>query len=138
MSSAGTVYLETAANGAKGGEIIVRNDGCVDNDLTVTPIPAMTLGDVASDFTHRASLTIADCGRVLLNANLAKMSELTMSVDAKLDLNGKTLTVGRAKYNGKAVSAGTYTADSGLAFLSDSGEGGELIVTGGGLTIVVR
>ena len=138
MASAGTVYLETAANGAKGGEILVRNDGCADNDLTVTPIPAMTQGDVASDFTHRASLTIGDCGRVLLNADLAKMSTLTMSADTKLDLNGKTLTVNTAKLGDTKLAPGTYAADAYPDYLIDSVGGGSLIVKGTGMMILVK
>lgn len=138
MSSAGTVYLETAANGAKGGEIIVRNDGCADNDLTVTPIPAMTQGDAASDFTHRASLTIGDCGRVLLNADLAKMSTLTMSADTKLCLNGNTLTVNTAKLGGVKLKPGTYAASDYPGFLTGKGSLVVESVVSRGLVIIYR
>ena len=60
------------------------------------------------------------------------MSKLTMSVDTKLDLNGKTLTVRSAKLGDTTVAAGTYAAGSAALgdFVTDSVGGGSLVVTG--------
>ena len=57
-----------------------------------------------------------------------------------LDLNGKALTVKSAKLGGAKLSPGTYAAsdEAVTGFVTDSGEGGELVVTGGGFYLFVR
>ena len=142
MSSAGTVYLETKADGAKGGEIVVRNDGNADNDLTVTPIPAQTLGDSAEDFRFRAALTLSACGRVMLTEDLRRMGRLTMEAGTKIDLNGRRLVVTGAELGGLALMPGRYEVASGAVagYLVDSsaGAGGALEVVGDGFSVRVR
>ena len=141
MSSAGTVYLETKSDGAKGGEILVRNDGHVENDLTVTPIPAQTLGDDADSFKCKAALTLADCGRVMLTENLVRMGRLTMAEGSVIDLNGKNLVVSAAKLGAARLNPGTYRASDTVVagFIADSkGTDGTLVVSGGGYAVIIR
>ena len=70
------------------------------------------------------------------------MKSLEMTSDTTLDLNGKKLTVKSAKVSGVKLAPGTYTAgDAAVAgFVVDTADGarGALVVTGGGLSIIVR
>ena len=68
------------------------------------------------------------------------MSSDTCLLGTVLDLNGKKLTVRSAKVNGVKLASGTYAAgDAAVAgFVVDSTSGGTLVVTGGGLAIIVR
>ena len=136
-SSAGTVYLETAAQAGKRGLILVRNDNNAAN-LAYTPIPAAAEADSADDF-KKASLVLEAAARVKLFENL-KMASLDMASGTVLDLNGKTLTVKSAKLGGAKLSLGTYAAsnEAVAGFVADSGAGGELVVGGGGFTLIVR
>ena len=142
-SSAGTVYLQGKSNAEKGGTIYVRNDKNALNTNTYTPIPAgVTKGGVAPDAAidfKSASLVVGDCARVKLFDAL-KMEALGMESGTSLDLNGQTLTVKLAKLGGASLDPGIYTAaDAAVAgFVTDSGEGGELVVTGGGFSISIR
>lgn len=142
-SSAGTVYLQGVSDGEKGGTIYVRNDKNALNVNTYTPIPAgITKGGVAPDAVadfKKASLVVGDCARVKLFDTL-KMASLEMATGTVLDLNGKTNTVKCAKLGGTKLSPGTYAAgdDAVAGFVTDSGEGGKLVVTGGGFTLIVR
>ena len=68
------------------------------------------------------------------------MASLDMASGTVLDLNGKTLTVKSAKLGGAKLSLGTYAAsnEAVAGFVADSGAGGELVVGGGGFTLIVR
>ena len=136
-SSAGTIYLETAAQSGKRGLIIVRNDNNAAN-MAYTPIPAAAETDLTDDF-KKASLTLDAAARVKLFDSL-RMIALDMATDTKLDLNGKTLTVKSATINGVKLAPGTYAAGNAAVagFVVDSATGGALVVNGGGLTILVR
>jgi hypothetical protein len=69
-----------------------------------------------------------------------RMAKLEMDAGTVLDLNGKTLVVNTAKVNGVKLASGTYAAgdEAVSGFVVDSATGGKLVVTGGGLSIVVR
>ena len=136
-SSAGTIYLETAAQSGKRGLIIVRNDNNAAN-MAYTPIPAAAEADLTDDF-KKASLTLDAAARVKLFDSL-RMIALDMATDTKLDLNGKTLTVKSAKLGSTKLAPCTYAAgDEAVAgFVVDPATGGSLVVNGGGLTILVR
>lgn len=131
-SSAGSVYLQTAAEGEKKGTIIIRNDGVAANTAW-TSLPAAAETDAVADFKN-ASLSLFDCGKVRLYDTL-QMSKLTLAADCKIDLNGKTLTVSSAKLGDARVSPGVYAADDYPDFLSGEGS---IVVLGGGLTILFR
>ena len=126
-SSAGSVYLQIAAEGERKGTIIIRNDGVVENTAW-TSLPAAAETDEITDFKD-AKLELLDCGKVRLYDTLA-MSKLTMSVDTKLDLNGNTLTIKSAKLGDATLAAGTYAASDYSDYLTDSVGGGSLVVTG--------
>ena len=138
-SSAGTIYLETAAQSGKRGLIIVRNDNNAAN-MAYTPIPAAAEADLTDDF-KKASLTLDAAARVKLFDGL-KMKSLEMTSGTTLDLNGKKLTVKSAKVSGVKLAPGTYTAgDAAVAgFVVDTADGarGALVVSGGGFSIIVR
>ena len=136
-ASAGTVYLQTAADGEGGGTVYVRNGDQTTNPA-VTPIPSTRWGGERDDLT-KASLAIGAAARVKLFDGL-KMKLLEMTSGTTLDLNGKTLTVKSAKLGDTKLSIGTYAVgDEAVAgFVTDSGEGGELVVKGGGFYLFVR
>ena len=142
-SSAGTVYLQGKSNAEKGGTIYVRNDKNALNTNTYTPIPAgITKGGVAPDAVadfKKASLVVGDCARVKLFDTL-KMASLGMDSGTALDLNGQTLTLNRVKLGERNLAPGTYKAgDAAVSdFVIDSGEGGELVVSGIGFMLFVR
>ena len=139
-SSAGSVYLQSAAQGEKCGSIIIRNDGTTANDAW-TSLPGKDGVDAVADFKN-ASLSLLDCGKVRLY-DTVQMSKLTLAADCKLDLNGNTLTVSSAKLGDTTLAAGTYAAGAAALgdFVTDSATGGSLIVKTAakrGLTILFR
>ena len=134
-ASAGTVYLETGADGEGGGTIYVKNSG---STLAWTALPSATAGG-ENDIYNQASLTLSDNGAVKLFDAL-KMRNLAMASGTKLDLNGKTFTVVRAKLGDTKLPVGTYAAgDAALGgFVSDAAGSGSLVVKGEGLQILFR
>lgn len=134
-SSAGSVYLQTAAESEKCGTIVIRNDGVAENTAW-TSLPAAAETDAVADFKN-ASLSLLDCGKVRLY-DTVQMSKLTLAAECKLDLNGNTLTVSSAKLGENVLAAGTYAASDYPDFLTGDGS---LVVTGSakrGLTILFR
>ena len=142
-SSAGTVYMQTAADGEAGGTVVVRNDFAVQafatNNLATTRYPGNGDGCDAPAALKKTSLVVDGAGRVELTDSL-KIAALSIDSGSSIDLAGTTLTVKRAKFGETKLSPGTYTtADAALAdFVTDSGEGGSLVVSGGGFSLVVR
>ena len=137
-ASAGSIYLQTAAQGEKGGTIIIRNDGVVGN-LAWTPIPSSALGDSAADF-KKASLSLAACGKARLFETL-QAETLSMESDTVLDVNGKTLVVRTLQTGGENVPSGTYAAGSALfteGYVTDSAGGGSVVVLGASTLVVIR
>ena len=137
FASAGTVYLETGAQGENGGTIYVHNGGpCA----AWTALPSRNAGGEEDVYT-KANLEISANGAVKLFESL-KLSSLTMTAPAKLDLNGRTLTVTKAKLGDLKLKPSTYKAsDAALeGFVTDSSEAetGTLVVTGGGIVIFVK
>jgi hypothetical protein len=82
---------------------------------------------------------VAGAAKVQLTDTL-KVAGLTIDSDSLIDLNGKTLVVNSAKVNGVKLASGTYVAgdEAVSGFVVDSVTGGKLVVTGGGLAIIVR
>ena len=139
-SSAGSVYLQSAAQGEKCGSIIIRNDGTTANDAW-TSLPGKDGVDAVADFKN-ASLSLLDCGKVRLY-DTVQMSKLTLAADCKIDLNGNTLTVSSAKLGENVLAAGTYAAGATALgdFVTDSATGGSLVVMGSakrGMVIIYR
>ena len=142
-SSAGSVYLQTAAQGEGAGTIIIRNTGDTANNVAVTELPSLKAGGEEDDF-RKASLSVEAAARVQLFDDL-RMAKLEMEADTVLDLNGKTLTVKSATINGVKLAPGTYAAGSNIEgtladYLVDTAEGagGSLVVNGVGFSVIVR
>ena len=135
-SSAGSVYLQTAEQAEGAGTIVIRNTGDTANNVAFTAIPSVKGGGETDDF-RKASLALEAAARVKLFANI-RMDALEMAAGTVLDLNGKTLTVKRAKANEIPVLPGTYTPAKLSGYLVDSASGGALVVTGGGLHLHIR
>lgn len=133
-SSAGSIYLQNAAQAEGTGTILIRNTGDTANNVAFTAIPSTKGGGEYDNFKN-ASLALEAAARIKLFANI-RMVSLEMAAGTVLDLNGKTLTVKRAKANEIPVLPGTYTQLSG--YLVDSASGGALVVSGGGLHLHIR
>lgn len=149
LGSAGTVYIETATDGAKGGTITISNwkDRSMSEFTSATvfpttPIVAYNNGDAVADFND-ANLIVTNNAIAEVSVAALKMRSFAVAANSKLDLFGNTLTVMSAKLGDTTLAAGTYTAgDTALGdFVSDSVGGGSLVVTGSakrGLTILFR
>ena len=129
-ASAGTVYLQTGADGEGGGTIYVKNSGSAE---AWTALPSATAGG-EDDVYKGASLALADNGAVKL-FDVLKIKNLTMATGTKINLNGNTLKVKTAKLGAAKLAPGTYTAADCPDFLVGDGS---LVVTGGAFAILVR
>ena len=143
MTSAGTVYLETLADGPGGGRIYIRNDNVSSrNFASFTPLPATTWGDAPADF-RKTNLELARCARVKLTDSLRIMS-LTTQPGTFLDLNGRTLTVSAAELDGQYCTfSGLFSAADlqgmGFGSVTDAPEGdGRLRILGAPTMLIVR
>ena len=137
-SSAGSIYLQNAAQAEGTGTIIIRNTGDTANNVAFTAIPS-TKGGGENDNFKKASLSIEAAARVKLFADL-RMASVDMASGTVLDLNGRTLVVNKAMVGSVKLLPRTYTKDSEetTGFLVDSGEGGMLVISGGGFNLLIR
>lgn len=141
-SSAGTVYLQAGSDAEAAGTVVIRNDFALQsgatNNLATTRYPGNGDGCDAPDALKKTSLLIAGAAHVELTDAMKAVS-LDIESGSYIDLAGKTLNVKSARLGGKRLSPGTYAAgDAAVSgFVTDSGEGGELVVAGG-FTLVVR
>ena len=147
-SSAGTVYLQTAVDGEKGGTVyIAMSEGnrYANNTNTTEMVSLGYGGDSIPDY-KKVKYVISDYGRGAVNTNFAASTVTIADANSSLDLEGNKLTVKSAKINGVKLATGTYSAGSTLAigertlgdYLVDSVGGGSLVVSGGGMTIRLR
>ncbi len=138
-ASAGTVYLQGASDGEKGGTIYVKNQASYDTSNVATWLPAGTLGDEAADF-KKAKLIIADRGVVAIDAPLFKMKTVSIAANCRLDLHGNKVVVTDAFLAGEKCPYGTFTAASSAVagFVYDSVGGGTLVVCGQATVVIVR
>lgn len=148
VGSCGSIYIETAADGDRRGTVILD-----DNNVTCTTYtPICATGYEADDVADfkKASLVIKQQakGQVTAADTEGKFAMKSVEIDStgQLDLFGHTLTVNSAKVNGVKLASGTYTAGSNVAigegklgdYLVDTATGGALVVTGGGLSLILR
>lgn len=137
-SSAGTVYLQDG-NTAEGAGIIkvanIANSTAVD---AKTGFPSLANNAPIDDLT-KATLEVSNNSKVIFIADV-KMGGLELASGSSIDLAGKKVTVKRAKLAGTSLAPKTYAAgDAAVSgFVSDSGVGGELVVSGIGLTFTIR
>ena len=138
-TSAGTIYLQGQSDGEKGGTIYVRNQPNYDTSNVATWIPAGTLGDAPADFRH-ASLVIEDRGVVAVGADNVRFRSVSIAANSKLDLKGQTVKATRAFLGGTQLDPGTYAASDPEVsdFVTDSGTGGEFIVTGESTIVILK
>ena len=143
-TSSGTVYLQDGTRGEGAGTVrIFQNNATVNwttvctNDFTAFP---STRHGGENDDLRRVALEIGGGAHVLVSVEQARANSLSIAEHSTLNLNGKTLTVKSAKLGNTKLSPGTYAAgDTAVAgFVTDSGAGGELVVTGGGFLLFVR
>ena len=147
-SSAGTVYLQTAADGEKGGTVYIAMSAGnqAANNTNTTEMVSLGYGGDAVDDYKKVKYVVRDYGRAAVNADMKAASIEIADANSSLDLEGHTLTVKSAKINGVKLAPGTYTAESTVVigegslgdYLVDTVTGGELIVDGVGLSIIVR
>ena len=140
-SSAGTVYLQTAADGEAGGCVIIRNDLAIQagaaNNLATTRYPGNGDGCDTPAALRKTSLFVAGAAHVELTDTM-RSAALEIENGSAIDLAGKKFTVNSAKVGGEHLMPGTYTPAKLAGYLVDSASGGELVVTGGGLQIHLR
>lgn len=141
-SSAGSIYLQTAAQAEKGGVIVIKNDGVAGN-LAWTPVPAvgynLAAADDLADFKN-TGLSLEDAGKVRFFENMS-VRELVVQSGSTLDLNGRDIIVKRARLGGKLLGSGRYVA-SDLAvsdYVVDTADtAGSLMVIGSGFSVRLR
>ena len=149
-SSAGTVYLQTAANGDKGGTVyIAMSDGNrYANNTNTTEMVSLGYGGDSVDDYKLVSYVVSDYGHAAVNTNFTAKTVTIADENSSLDLEGHTLTVCNFRLpvtaNGtttlKKLPVGTYTASDTVVsgFVTDSGTGGTLVVTGDATVLIVK
>ena len=164
-ASAGTVYLETAADGDKCGIIRIAMDPLNidyilgnqdkktlhDNTNTTEMVSLGYGGDDPRDYKH-VRYIIADYGRAAVNADVKVRSVLLADNTAALDLEGHKLTV-KEFYWVSGADAGTTTnhlrggeysaarlSELGISRVEDSSpeKSGKIVVNRGKLTLTIR
>ena len=149
-SSAGSVYLETAADGEKGGVIrIAQGLNYAQNVLNTNTTELVSLGyggDDVADY-KKVKVEVRDYGFAAVNTDVKVKSVTLATADAKLDLEGNTLTADTFRYPDadgklKKLKPGTYTLDQlktlGIERVCDSVGGGRLVIRGTGMVLLVR
>ena len=113
MTSAGTVYLETADDAPDTGKVIIWNDNNANNTVAFTPLPSIDYGgsednlrNITLDIGNRAHIKLFDSFRV---------ESAAMQANTKLDLNGCALTLKLFTINGAKIPSGQHTAAQLLA-----------------------
>lgn len=155
--SAGTVYLQTVAEGEGKGTIRIANlnasgYGDAKNPNTTEMASLGHGGDEIVSY-KRAKYSLGYCGRAAVNADLQAASVELAETTASLDLEGHKLKVHKLTgVDGEGaiikVKPGTYTAADlaklGLAVIDSSADEngahatGTIEVTGGGIAIIVK
>ena len=108
MSSAGTIYLQTAEDGEGGGVVKIWNNNASANP-SFTPFPSTAYGGETDDFKN-ARLDIGQAARVKLFAP-ARVNEALTRAGTTLDLNGQTLTLKKLALEDRRVTySGAFTA----------------------------
>lgn len=165
-ASAGTVYLETASNGAGGGVVRIAMDpvniGYIEERLAkgnagntnTTEMVSLGYGGDGLEAYRNVRYEISGYGRGAVNANFRARSVSVCDLDSVLDLEGNTLTVSEficAVENGddgvemRRLPAGTYSAaglamNHGVTTVIDSSQSGtgRVVVRISGTQIILR
>ncbi len=149
--SAGTVYLQTAADGDKGGTVIIAmsvGNRYAGNTNTTEMASLGYGGDAVADY-KKVKYVVSDYGHAAANVDMMVESVTIADENSGLDLEGHALKTKAFRYpktgGGLAkLSPGTYTAaqlrGKEIACVVDTSDGasGSLVVTGGGFHLRVR
>ena len=145
-ASAGTVYLQTAADGDKGGTILIamrEGNRFAGNTNTTEMVSIGYGGDDARDY-RRVKYVVRDYGRAAVNVDMQAASIEIADANSFLDLEGHLLVVTSARIAGTNVPPGTYTAAQletlGFSQVVDTadGAGGALRVLGAATVLIVK
>jgi hypothetical protein len=139
--AAGTVYEQTAAQGAGYGTVRIDNNS---NTAVRTHIPPATnavLGEL-----HHASIVVTNRGGMAVTTSATVLSLLTVaSTNESLDLgaNGTVLTVSALRVNGANYTrGGLYTTNNWNQYTpapaNVTGAGAILLQSAGGMVFTVR
>ncbi len=143
-STAGTVYLQDGTQPEGAGTVrIFQNNATVNwttvctNDFTAFP---STRHGGENDDLRKVALEIGGGAHVFVSVDKARVDSLSIAEHSTLDLAGHTLTVRHATLGGAKLPSGTYAAgDTAVdGFVTDSGEGGSLVITGGATVFIVK
>jgi hypothetical protein len=108
--AAGTVYLESAADGAGRGTVLVANSNRVSSTIgATTPLPAFA---GSAEGLSKTKWTVDYKGKIGLVSNVTIGALTLVTTNAYLELAGKTLTVNSLSITGRQFAANTdgYTA----------------------------
>ena len=153
-SSAGTVYLQTAADGEKGGTVYIAmsaGNRSATNTNTTEMVSLGYGGDDVKDY-KKVNYVVSDYGRAAVNTNIVAASVKIADTHSFLDLEGNTLRIKSFMYpkvvNEETVMAtlvsGKYTAaelvERGIECVLDSSDEktGVLNIGGIGFMLFVR
>ena len=151
-SSAGTVYLQTAAEGDKRGTVRIAmsaGNRYAGNTNTTEMVSLGYGGDAVADYKF-VSYVISDFGHAAVNTNFQAAAVTIADADSSIDLEGNTLKVREFHYaqtdggttTMKRLGSGTHRwADlQGFAWANDSSaeKSGQIIVTGTGTFIMLQ
>ncbi len=142
-SSAGTVYLQEAANGEAGGLVVIRNDLAIQaaaaNNNATTRYPGNGDGCDTPAALKKTSLLVAGAAHVELTDTM-RSAALEIESGSSIDLAGKVFTVNAAKLGERRFATGKYMAgdDAVAGFITDSVGGGMLVISGGGFKLLIR
>lgn len=144
-STPGSVYLETAEEGRRGGAVVLDN---FEGKVTGLSVPICANGYGADEVAafKRAALVIRRGAYAQVSVADAKgaftMRSLEMDGCSRLDLCGRHLVVKSARINGRRIKPRTYAATDAAvsSFVVDTSEGGTgaLTVIGKGFAVLVR
>ena len=145
-ASAGTVYLQTAAEGDRAGTVRIAmgsENRFASNTNTTEMVSLGYGGDDARDY-RRVKYVVRDYGRAAVNVDMQAASIEIADANSFLDLEGHLLVVTSARIAGTNVPPGTYTAAQletlGFSQVVDTadGAGGALRVLGSGTVFIVK
>ncbi len=149
-SSAGTVYLQTAADGDKGGTVTIAMSAGnqAAGNTNTTEMVSLGYGGDAVEHYKRVSYVVRDFGHAAVNTNFTAKTVTIADADSSIDLEGHELVVRDFSYpdavsgNPRHLPAGTYDwpalADYAWATDSSSEKTGRIVVRGAATVFIVK
>jgi hypothetical protein len=149
-TSAGTVYLQTAADGDKGGMVYIAmsTGNRLANNTNTTEMVSLGYGGDAVEDYKRVSYVVRDFGHAAVNTNFQAEAVTISDADSSIDLEGHELVVREFFYpdadsgNRRHLSPGVYDwsalADYAWATDSSADKTGRIVVRGAATVIIVK